>query len=164
MNTIVDDLKDIKAEQRGLKTNQPIMGASLKTAWSRFRTDDYIIPKGGGLGSSVEGVMTVKLKPAEGNDKMPDYPVIDWLVEAWFTIDDSFKIPLSYENSYPKNGGTQFYWRPENMTKDGVATIRALLTLNEYAASNGGTLYIWISGLGAASFDSVSVNWTYHKA
>lgn len=165
MRTITDDLNSIRAEQRGLKTNQPIAGSSLKTDFSQGKTTEFTIPAGGGVGSSVDGVLTVQLVNSENNPKLQDYPIVDWNVWATVTIKNPLvTIPIDFHNEFPQNGGTQFFWRPENITKGGLTTFRFLLTLSESDAEYGGTMQLSVESMGAATIGAISVDWTYHKA
>lgn len=167
MKSIVDEVRDIKQELRGLKSRQAIAGSTLLAEESR-RPDPghpneritYSWGGGGGVGTYIDGTATVKLTAVDGNRNLPTNPAVEWAVGPQIYQGGQLVGELA---QYPTNGGTQFYWRPQNMTADGVATLQFRLTMSDDLAQSGGTIDIPLLCYGVGKIASISQSWTFHK-
>ena len=168
MKSIVDEIRDIKQELRGLKSRQAIAGSTLLAEESRRPDPDhpneritYAWGGGGNIGTYIEGTATVRLTAVDGNRNLPTNPAVEWTVSPQLYQGGQLIGELP---QFPTNGGTQFYWRPQNMTADGVATLQFMLTMNYDLAQSGGTIDISLLCYGVGKIASISQSWTYHKA
>lgn len=168
MKSIVDEIRDIKQELRGLKSRQAIAGSTLLAEESRRPDPDhpnetitYTWGGGGDVGTYTDGTATIRLTAVDGNRDLPTYPAVEWTVSPQIYKGGQYMGELA---QFPTNGGTQFYWRPQNMTADGVATLQFMLTMDYELAQSGGTLYVYLMCYGVGKIASISQSWTYHKA
>lgn len=168
MKSIVDEIRDIKQELRGLKSRQAIAGSTLLAEESRRPDPEhpneritYAWSGGGNIGTYIDGTATVRLTAADGNRNLPTNPAVEWTVSPQLYQGGQYVATLA---QFPTNGGTAFYWRPQNMTADGVATLQFRLTMNYDLAQSGGTLDVYLMCYGVGKIASISQSWTYHKA
>lgn len=168
MKSIVDEIREIKQELRGLKSRQAIAGSTLLAEESRRPDPEhpneritYSWSGGGDIGTYIEGTATVKLTAVDGNRNLPTNPAVEWTVSPQLYQGGQYVATLP---QFPTNGGTQFDWRPQNMTADGVATLQFTLTMDYELAQSGGTIDIPLMCYGVGQIASISQSWTYHKA
>lgn len=168
MKSIVDEVRDIRREQRGLKARQAIMGSTLLAETSRRPDSEhpneritYTWSGGGDIGTYIDGTATVRLTAVDGNRNLPINPAVEWSVVPQLYQGGQYVAELA---QFPANGGTQFYWRPQNMTADGVATLQFRLTMDYSLAQSGGTLDIALTCYGVGKIASISQSWSYHRA
>lgn len=168
MKTLADEVRDINRELRGLKARQAIMGSSLLAETSRRPDSEHPDERitytwGGGadIGTYIDGTATVRLAAADGNSTLPTNPAVVWAVVPQLYQGGQYVAELA---QFPTNGGTQFYWRPQNMTADGVATLQFRLTMDYSLAQSGGTLDISLTCYGVGKIANISQNWVYHRA
>ena len=168
MKSIVDEIRDIKQELRGLKSRQAIAGSTVLAEESRRPDPEhpneritYSWGGGGNIGTYIEGTATVKLTAVDGNRNLPTNPAVEWTVSPQIYVGGQYVTEIP---QFPINGGTQFSWRPQDMTADGVATLQFVLTMDYELAQSGGTLEVYLMCYGVGQIANISQSWTYHRA
>ena len=168
MKSIVDEIREIKQELRGLKSRQAIAGSTMLAEESRRPDPEhpneritYSWSGGGNIGTYIEGTATVKLTAVDGNRNLPTNPAVEWTVSPQIYVGGQYVTEIP---QFPINGGTQFSWRPQDMTADGVATLQFVLTMDYELAQSGGTLEVYLMCYGVGQIANISQSWTYHKA
>lgn len=155
-NNLSDQVKELLAENRRLKSKQTILGSTVPTGTSvidgtvQFTADTSLFGQ-----VHIEGDIIIDLVGT--NDETLDYvPLMMFSLQA-----DTKPLTSSGQglpDYYSGAGGFSMGWAPININNT-QATLRFIISPNFEMLQNKSTVYLRVRAGGTAMMNSMTVNW-----